>query len=283
MRIAILADIHGNLPALEAVTQELRRQQPDRVYVAGDLINRCPWSNETLDFVAAEGWPALAGNHELIVQVLDTPLCPVRFQDRERYPDLWWTHARLTPEHLAGLADLPNEFWMMEDHLPPIYLCHGVPGNPFVGFAPDLTDVQMARYLTGVDAPVVIGAHTHRPLERRVAAQRVLNPGSVGMPYNGDPRAQYLLLDATDNAWQVTFCQVAYDRDLVRQAFVTQGLLDAYGPLGRLYLLTVETGGPWVSDFLHWLNGRACAPGLEQAVSAYLDTHGPGNWSFVPE
>ena len=283
MRIAILADIHGNLPALEAVAQDLRHRQPDRVYVAGDLINRCPWSNEVLDFVAAEGWPALAGNHELVVQMLGAPDCPAAFQDRQRFADLWWTRERLTAKHLDELADLPDEIWITEGDLPAVYLVHGVPGNPFVGFMPDMPDAQMARYLSGVDAPVVIGAHSHRPLERRLSGRLVLNPGSVGMPYNGDPRAQYLLLDAEDKQWRASFCRVAYDRELVRRTFIEQGLFDAYGPLGRLYLLTIESGEPWVSDFTHWMNCRSNAPGLTQAVSAYLDIHGPGHWSFAPE
>ena len=283
MRIAILADIHGNLPALEAVAEDLRRRGPDRVYVAGDLINRCPWSNEVLDFVDAAGWPALMGNHELVIQKLGTPDSPEKFQDRERFADLWWTHDRLTAAHLDELAGLPYVIWIVEAGLPAIYMTHGVPGNPFVGFSPGMSDATMMQYMADIDAPVVIGAHTHRPLDRQLPGQRVLNPGSVGMPYNGDPRAQYLVLDGADRQWSATFCQVAYDRGVVRRAFVEQGLFDAYGPLGRLYLLTIETGEPWVSDFTYWMNERTDDPGLAQAVSLYLDTHGPGRWAFAPE
>ncbi len=285
MRIAILADIHGNLPALEAVVNDLQRQRPDQVCVAGDLINRCPWSNQVLDLVAAAEWRVLAGNHELVVQMLGAADCPPPLRDRERFADLWWTRGQLTPEHLAELARLPIQLHIATHGLPTIQVVHGVPGDPFVGFAPDMTDAQLTRHLMGGDAPVVLGAHTHCPLDRRVDGRRVLNPGSVGMPYNGDPRAQYLLLDAVGSEWRATFRQVEYDREVVRQAFVAQGLFDAYGPLGRLYLLTIESGEPWVSDFMHWVQHLAAEtpPGLARAVSVYMAEYGPGHWAFAPK
>ena len=149
MRIAILADIHGNLPALEAVVNDLQRQRPDQVCVAGDLINRCPWSNQVLDLVAAAEWRVLAGNHELVVQMLGAADCPPPLRDRERFADLWWTRGQLTPEHLAELARLPIQLHIATHGLPTIQVVHGVPGDPFVGFAPDMTDAQLARYLVG--------------------------------------------------------------------------------------------------------------------------------------
>jgi predicted phosphodiesterase len=285
MRIAILADIHGNLPALEVVVKDLQRRQPDQVLVAGDLINRCPWSNEVLDLVAAAGWPALAGNHELVVQMLGAADCPAPLQDRERFADLWWTHGQLTPEHRTGLKRLPQQFDVACDGLPPIQVVHGVPGDPYVGFTPDMTDAQLAHHLVCSSAPIVVGAHTHRPLDRRVDRRRVLNPGSVGMPYNGDPRAQYLLLDDDGGAWRPTFCQVAYEREAVRQAFVAHNLFEEFGPLGRLYWLTIESGEPWVSDFMHWLYRHPAdvSTGMAAAVNTYLAVYGPGHWAFAPE
>jgi predicted phosphodiesterase len=289
MRIAILADIHGNLPALEAVVRDLKGQRPDQVYVAGDMINRCPWSNEVLDLVAEAGWPALAGNHERVVQMLGAANCPAIFYDRERYADLWWTRGQLTPRHLDDLDCLPDQLLISHGASPMILLVHGVPGDPYVGFTPAMSESRMARYLTGVAAPVVIGAHTHRPLDRLAAGRRVLNPGSVGMPYNGDPRAQYLLLDAAgdgnSDGWRPSFRRVAYDREVVRQAFAGQGLVDAYGPLGPLYLLTLESAEPWVSDFMRWVQHKAAdAPReLARAVKVYLAQHGPGHWAFATD
>ena len=195
MRIAILADIHGNLPALEAVVADLRARRPDAVYLAGDQVNRCPWSNEVMDLVAAEGWPMIAGNHELALAKLWQPNCPPFLADRRRFPDLWWTHRHVSAAHLATIRGLPLEMHLTPAGVPALLVVHGSPCKVTAGFAPDLDDAQLRRLLAGASAPVVIGAHTHQPVDRQIGAQRVLNPGSVGMPYNGDPRAQYMLLD----------------------------------------------------------------------------------------
>jgi predicted phosphodiesterase len=284
MRIAILADIHSNLPALEAVQADLHAMAPDLVYLAGDQINRCPWPNEVMELVEDEGWPAISGNHELLVVHLSMAEHRGVFDDRRRFADLWWTVAQLMPEHLAQIEALPEERNIVVGNGPPMLLIHGLPGNPFEGFTPDMSDEQIAAKLRGVDEGVVISAHTHRPLARKVGDQQVFNPGSVGMPYNGDPRAQYMLLDLHGSSWQPTFRRVEYDRGVVREAFDRLGLFEAYGPLGPLYWQTVATGDPWVSDFQVWVRDQApvVRADLDHAVELYLAVHGPGRWAFNP-
>jgi NAD(P)-dependent dehydrogenase (short-subunit alcohol dehydrogenase family) len=73
MRIAVLADIHGNLPALEAVIADLHTQAPDAVYLAGDQICRVPWHNEVMAIVREQGWPGIFGNHEWVIGRIGTP------------------------------------------------------------------------------------------------------------------------------------------------------------------------------------------------------------------
>ena len=112
----------------------------------------------------------------------------------------------------------------------------------------------------------------------------VMNPGSVGMPYNGDPRAQYMLLDLVGGDWQPTFRQVEYDHSLVREAFDRLGLFHEYGPMGPLYWKTIVTGDPWVSDFQVWVRDQPpiVREDLDHAVELYLAAHGPGKWAFSP-
>ena len=120
-------------------------------------------------------------------------------------------------------------------------------------------------------------------MERTIGEQQLFNPGSVGMPYNGDPRAQYLLLDWDGYRWQPTFRRVEYDRLVVREAFDRLGLFEAYGPLGPLYWQTIATGDPWVSDFHVWARSQApvVRENLDHAVELYLRVHGPGRWAFT--
>jgi hypothetical protein len=238
-----------------------------------------------MDLIEAEGWPAILGNHELAIGALGTPAGHPVFNNRLRFADMWWTKAQLTPEYLAQIRRLPAERLIANVDGPPLRLLHGLRDNPFEGISPTLSDMQIESKLEDIGESVVITAHTHVPLARMVAGRLVLNPGSVGMPYNGDPRAQYMLLDGDGTTWQPTFRRVDYDRGLVREAFDRLGLFQAYGPMGPLYWQTVATGDPWVSDFQAWMREQPAFFGddLEHAVEVYLSVHGPGQWAFQPK
>ena len=286
LRLAFLGDIHGNLPALEAVLADVHAHSPDAVYLVGDQINRCPWHNEVLDLLDTYGWPTIAGNHELIIGIIGTPHNYPPFTDRNRFAVLWWTCETLAPQHLRAIRTLPEQLHIHIDGAPPILMTHGTPGDAEVGFYPGFDDDTMRRFLVNVDEPVIVAGHTHRPLDRNLGRWRVLNGGAVGLPYNGDPRAQYLLLDLMATpagpAWAPRFRQVDYDRLRVADAFVASGLLDAAGPLARLDLRTVQTGHPWTSDFGVWMRfqPKSMRADMSHAVDVYLRTHGPGNWAF---
>ena len=285
MRLAILADIHGNLPAFEAVLADLKQQSPDAVYFAGDQINRCPWNNEVMDLVTTLGWPTIQGNHELVIGAINTPANRPPFTNRTRFVDLWWTQEHLHPHHLATLRQWPLELRLTFAESPPIRLIHGVPGNPFLGLLAETTDAAVIDALTQVDESVVVCAHTHRPLARAVARWQIFNGGSVGASYDGDPRAHYLLLDAIHGQWQPTFCRVDYDRTIIPLSFRASGMLAALGPLGDLHLRTILDGEPWSSDFGFWMRTQPAElqQDLQRAIALYLQQHGPGRWAFTGE
>lgn len=285
-RLAFLGDIHGNLPALEAVLDDLRAQAPDAVYVTGDLVNRLPWTNPVMDLLRSYNWPTIQGNHDLIIGRIGTPENRPPFNDRRRFPSLWWTWEQLRPEHRAYLRSLPADQLIYLDGAPPIRLFHGLPGDPFQGILPEHPDETVRALVGHFPEPVIVCAHTHRTMDRQVGDKRILNPGSVGLPYNGDPRAQYLILDLVSTpqgpAWQPTFRRVDYDRDQVVEAFHRSGMAQQVGPLGELYIRTVRDALPWASDFGHWLKSQPdeLKADLERAVRIYLAHHGPHNWTF---
>ncbi|MFN8440024.1 MAG: metallophosphoesterase family protein [Caldilineaceae bacterium] len=301
MRVAFLADIHGNLPALEAVIADLKVQAPDQVVLVGDQINRCPWTNEVLDLLAGFDWPTIYGNHEYIIARLGTPENFYPFTDPLRYPTLWWTHARLTPSHLAALHQLPAELTLTYPDLPSIYVTHGLPGNCYRGFLPEDSDDHIHQLLEHVEPSYIVSAHTHRPMDRSVPSGgtetskilnglhpqaskcRILNPGSVGLPYNGDVRAQYLLLDSQIGEWLPVFRQIDYDIDRLVKEFETSPMRQEVGPEVELHLRTALTGLPWSSDFSFWLYHQPSdlQRNLEIALPLYLHKHGPGHWAFA--
>ncbi len=287
MRLAFLADTHGNLPALEAVVADLRGQGVDQVYLAGDQVNRVPWNNEVMDLIAEAGWPAIVGNHDLVVGRIFTPHNTPPFTNRNRFRSLWWTASTLAPRHLAVLRRLPAARRIALPGLPPIRLFHGLPHNLFVGIYPEIGDATVRQYLAGVTEPVIVCAHTHRPLARTVTPWTIYNGGSIGLPYNGDTRAQYLILEAVSErgawAWRPEFRQVDYDHSVLRPAYAASGMMAATGAVGELHLLTAETGHPYSSDFGVWLRDQPddVRGDLDRAVPLYLAAHGPGTWAFA--
>lgn len=287
MRIATLADIHGNLPALEAVQRDLRTQGVEEVWLLGDQISRVPWHNEVLDLCAAEGWHGIYGNHELVIGQLGTEHSPAYFADRERFIALYWTQEQMRADHLAAIRTLPDHLVVTHDGLPPIYLTHGIPNDPFRGVFPDTPAAWIVEAFGDLPAALSIVGHIHRPLDRTVQANggravRVLNGGAVGLPYNDDTRAQYLILEANGAGWKPIFRQVEYDNAVVEKGFAETGMGEAMGAYGRLHLRTAMTAQPWSSDFAWWLGkqpeGRFASVGA--AVDAYLAEFGPGNWAF---
>jgi len=280
--MAILADIHGNLPALEAVVADLRQSAPDVVYLAGDQVNRCPWNREVMALIETMGWPAIAGNHDLVVGRINTPENRPPFTERAHFPTLWWTQEQLTAEQLKTIRQWPLERRISFDGFPAIRLFHGIPETPFVGILPEDPAAQISELLQDVTESVILCGHTHRPLARTVDQWTIYNGGSVGIPYNSDPSAQYLLLDGIENAWQPTWRRVAYDHSPIPLAFESSGLQAASGPMAELHLRTIMNGEPWISDFGHWLYHQEdeSRADMTKAVAAYLATHGPGHWSF---
>lgn len=177
--VALLSDIHGNLPALQAVLAELASRRPDAVYVLGDMTNGCPWTAEVMDLLIDAGWPMLLGNHDDAVLQLDTPRMEPRYANRERYETLWWTREHLSGRHLTCLQELPLE---LNPHLagaPPPRLFHGVPGNFFIGFRPDGTEEWAAGHLANVAEETVADGHTHFPMVRRLGRWQVVNDGPL--------------------------------------------------------------------------------------------------------
>lgn len=300
LRLAFLGDIHGNLPALEVVLEDIDRHTPDAIYLLGDLINRCPWTLEVLDILRQRELISVQGNHDLVLALLNTPESWPQFQDKKRFSNVHWTWEKLRPADISYLLELPHDLLIEIEGAPPLRLFHGLPGNPFAGILPDAEEHVVSGQIEFYDEPVLICGHTHQPLDRTIEAkqpatprkpktngqQRILNPGSVGMPYNGDPRAHYLLLDLVkSNArlyWQPHFQRLEYNLDRVTSMFQTSGLLAVSGAIAKLNLRAIQTGLPWASDYLHWVNNQPqeLRSDPETAVNLYLQTHGPDQWSF---
>jgi predicted phosphodiesterase len=280
--LALIADIHGNLPALEAVVADIQARSPDAVYVLGDMVNGCPWSADVLDRLVSLRWPMLLGNHDDAVLQLGTPRMEPRYGDKLRYAALWWTRAQLDSRHLETLARLPLEFPLAFPLAPPLRLLHGLPGNFFVGFRPDSPEDWATRHLAPVAEGTVAAGHTHVPMIRYFGRWCVINSGAAGVSYDGDTRPSYAWLHGAAHGWRAEIRRVPYDLAAVDRGFRQSGLLVEGGVMGEMFYRSVLTGLPWVSDFAWWLRvqPRNEVTDIRQAQRLYDARHGPGRWAF---
>lgn len=258
-RVAILADIHGNLPALEAVQADLARVAPDVVIVAGDVINRGPQSKACLQAIRATGWTVLFGNHEEYVLKLADGSLPTPGDERD-----WWLPAArvaedLSAEELAYLAALPREHVVALPGLPAIRVLHGSLRalNDGIGFW--MSDDDLRAGVCAAPEPIVVGAHTHRPYSRQLDGHWALNCGAVGFPFNGNPAAQYLVLDSANGDWAADFRAVPYDRAPVYAAWESTDILER-SVIARVFRLEVETASPHLNNYDRFCARRGLSP-----------------------
>jgi predicted phosphodiesterase len=202
VRVAVLNDVHGNLPALEAVLAEVEREQPDAIVFGGDIVAG-PMPGETLERIRA------LRQARLIRGNADREALEFRRGARREAVGLADLVAeRLTDDDAAFLESLPLTITLDLDGLGPTCFCHATPRDDEEIFLERDPDEVVAGMLAGTDEEVVVCGHTHMQVDRRVAHWRVVNAGSVGMPYEREPGARWALLGP-----DVELRRTEYDRD----------------------------------------------------------------------
>src|SRR5262245_55287393 len=193
MRIAALYDIHGNLPALEAVLEDVRRAGVDRIVVGGDVIPG-PMPRETFDRLVDLGLPAefIRGNCEVAVLAAMAGNDPGRMPEQAREV-VRWTAGTLDPSHERLMASWPRSLRLEVDGLGDALFCHGTPRDENERLTRLTPEAAVLPAFDPMDAPLVVCGHTHMQFDRTIGKVRVVNAGSVGMPF-GEPGAYWLLL-----------------------------------------------------------------------------------------
>jgi len=193
MRVAALYDIHGNLPALEAVLEDVRRAVVDRIVVGGDVLPG-PMPRETLAYLLALEIPTQFirgnGDREVLSRMagIDTGTIPERFR-----PVMQWVADELEPEHERVMSRWPATLDLEIPGVGDVLFCHATPRNDTEIFTRLTPEDRVRRALAGVQASLVVCGHTHMQFDRMIDGTRVVNAGSVGMPF-GEAAAYWLLL-----------------------------------------------------------------------------------------
>lgn len=210
MKILILSDIHGNLHALECV---LKRTPHDLVICCGDLVVGYPFAEQCIGVFRRIGARVCMGNHDFVIA-----------HDRKVSPQLYSKYAHLATEldrstdltrecigesSKAYLKTLPREQHVKVESTT-FYMNHTIPGHSLHHYIPpDTSEQEMIDYYDGIQADILITGHTHIPYVKKIGHRLLINPGSVGEPRDGDPRACFAVFDTSTG--QVQLNRLVYD------------------------------------------------------------------------
>ena len=275
MKLAMVADVHANLPALQAVLADVDRWHPDLVVVLGDMVNRGPHPRQCHDLIRARAtspaWHLLSGNHEdYVLHVHRSPPASGTAEFAVHQ------HTHWTVTELAGAA---GEFATLPDRIQldlpapagrATFTHASLLGNRNGIFA-DTGAADLAAKVDGEASLFGVG-HTHRPLIRWHGATLVVNAGSVGLPFDGDQRAGYARAVAHPSGWQVAIQRVAYDWQAAQRDCVAEEFATGSGPIGRLISRELEIARPlltqWTKRYQHLVLAGQLT--MERSVTAFL-------------
>ena len=229
-RVAVITDIHGNLPALEAVLEAIDGMSVDAVYCGGDLVGYGPHPDEVCGLIEKRRIPTIYGNYDYAIgRDLDDCGCAYRDQhDRELgRRSIEWTLGHTDDRSKAFMRELPFDLrFELGDSR--VRLVHGSPRKVNEYLFADKPARTFERIAAGADSDVLVFGHTHQPWIHEYGGLLFVNCGSVGKPKDGDPRAAFALLDADRDGVQARIERVEYDAEAAARAVAAAGLPDEY-------------------------------------------------------
>lgn len=241
-RIALLGDVHGNLVALEAVRVAVRAARPDAVMIAGDHVLNGPEPAATIDLIRdleADGALVIQGNTDIAVADFDYSAAFPWMA--EGVPESFravaeWTHEAIGPERVDWLRRLPAERRLRLDGALAL-VCHGSPGSQTAGLDQVLDPAVTTERLARTDARIIACGHTHQPEIRDLGWKLIVNSGSAGYVFDGDPTASWALIDIDGDEIRAEIRRTEFD------AMAASDAISARGLPGDVYrAATVRTG-----------------------------------------
>ncbi|MDA0712026.1 MAG: metallophosphoesterase family protein [bacterium] len=269
MRIAVLADIHGNATAFEAVLNALPSLGVDRVVILGDVVTGAPDSLTCWELAQSLKCPMVRGNHEAYVSEFGTADHDPEW-DGDRFGPLRWTVNQLSAIDIQLIRDLPTAYRFSD--FPELLFVHASlrsDRDTVLAYTPV---AEVASMFPDVAAKWILRGHNHVCGARFWEDRVIVTSGSIGLPMDGRTTAQFLVLDKRLDGWQVQHHAIAYEVEAALARFRATGYLDAAGPMARLYMREVATAGSVLMSFMSlyqsWASKEAISLGA--AVDRYF-------------
>ncbi|MEM9950501.1 MAG: metallophosphoesterase family protein [Chloroflexota bacterium] len=236
-RAIIFGDIHGNLPALEAVFADMdERGYTENLYCLGDLVGYGTFPNEVIALIRERNIPTIMGNYDQGVGNNSDDCGCAYTTDKARQMgerSIAWSNAHVTDDNKAYLRQL-------DAHRPitvgdtEVLLVHGSPRKINEYLYEDRTDTSLLRIMDGIEQSVMVCGHTHLPYDRTLSdGRRIINAGSVGKPKDNNADACYIVLTATDEGLTVDFVRVPYDIERIATAIEASEMPSEYAQMLR--------------------------------------------------
>jgi putative phosphoesterase len=231
VQVALIGDVHANLPALEAVLEHARRRDVEAIWNVGDFVGYGAFPDEVVKRLRKENALSIVGNYDLKV---------LRFKKKRKkwrkskHPHKFlafqWARENLSKKSRKYLRSLPQERRLRVEGWH-ILLTHGSPASCEEHLTPDTPEERLRELARLADADVVICGHSHQPFVRQVNGVRFVNTGSVGRPDDGDPRACYALLYLGPQRFEVHHYRVEYDVERAVAAIRQHELPEAFAQM----------------------------------------------------
>lgn len=233
MNVALLGDVHANLPALEAVLTHAYQHNIEAIWNIGDWVGYNAFPNEVIKRLQREGAISIVGNYD--IKVLKFPKKQEKWQKSKRF-EKWlafkWAYDTLKKKHRKYLAQLPKEKRLQVAGRT-VLLTHGSPASNNEGLTAETPEHRLQELAQLGQADVIVCGHSHRPFARQAAGAWFINTGSVGRPDDGDPRACYAILRLTPNEMAVQHYRLDYDIEKAVAALKAHNLPDEFGQMLR--------------------------------------------------
>lgn len=243
MRLALLADIHGNYAALKACLDAIDADRVDGIVFLGDYVSDCPYPQRTMELIRERTKPYrtwyIRGNREDYLI------------HHHRRPDDGWTYSsgsgsllytyeNLSSEDISFFEKMPISMTIAMEGFPPITVCHGSPANARESLYAHTEAAD--TYLKNLDTDYLFCAHTHRPFQYNAFGKALINCASVGAPTNGRTDAQFVLLEYGNGIWHDRLVSVPYPIDEMVRAFEDSGLKEKACMWARAMIKLLQTG-----------------------------------------
>ena len=266
MRLAVLADVHGNLQALEAVLEHAQKQNVDRIIIAGDLINVLPDSRACWDLVQSLKLPIVRGNHERYIFHYNTPFAHPNWYG-EAFQGLLLAVAEFSDAEREEMAALPLSL-----HFEGLLIVHASYQRDNDAVRVDTPVTELENMFAGSTEKVILRGHNHSRYSVKFNDRHVETIGSVGLPLDGTPEAKYVIAKKTVKGWNIEKQQVTYDHAGAVKRLETSIFMEQGGPTYKVFLLELQTSRDHIvrfwNEYKTWSQNKTLT--LEQAVNAFL-------------